>query len=534
MVLVQIDGNTSVEDLTAKIGNTRLVESALRELEEGGYIVPLADAPSAWEKAAQLVKSVPDKSPASIRPMSRFSGFGRQSSAAQEPKRNDSVTSNFSSFGKPILPASSKQGGETARPTPQLAEPEESTYQPGRSTGSKVLWALAVVFGLLVATMVFYPYAQFKPALEATASRMLNTPVRIDHVGVSFLPAPMLKLAGVHLGSAGDGEIAEIRVAAPLSLLGGAPHRVARIEVSGANLTANRLVSLPMLKGEKAGGQDLLVGKLVFDHFRLKLNDGLAFDDLFGDIAFRPDGVVEKATLETADRSLLVNALPSSQGLVLNIEGRAWTPAGTTVSFASLQAKGLLLKDKLLIQNIDTTFLGGILHGNWLLDWSAGLAMAGEGNFSGLDTRKVGAAFVPSLKIDGEISGTLRLRASGRDWAGLWANLEATLGTEITRGAFHGVDLGEAVRRSGVSDVRAGVTRFDKLRSTISVTPTQVVGRDVRMDGGMVTAVGQFTAGRNGEVESSMSVTMQTSVSSQNGAVRIVGVLPNLTATSRK
>lgn len=534
MVLVQVDGKTSVEDLTEKIGNPRLVQSALRDLEEGGYIVPVAEAASVWEKARSAAK--PDAGPDSVRLMSRFSAFGQQAPAASESKRSDSVTSNFSSFGKPILPTSSKSVAGTRQPAAvaEVAESEPASYRQGTSTGRKLFWGLVFVFSIGVATLVFYPYEQFKPALEAAATRMLKTPVRIDRVGVAFIPAPSLKLTGIHLGEKAEGEIAEVRIASPLSLIGGAPYRVAKMEVSGATLLANSVLALPMFMGEMAGGQDLVVGKILIDHFRLRLNDGLAFDDLFGEVAFRPDGVMDKATLETPDRSVLVNATPSSQGLVLTIEGRAWTPPGSTVSFASLQAKGLLQNNKLLIQNIDTTFLGGILHGNWLIDWSNGLAMAGEGRVSGLDSRKVSAAFAPSLKIDGDLSGSLRLRASGRDWSGLWANLEATANTEITRGTFHGVDLGEAVRRSGVSEVRAGVTRFDKLRSTLTITPTQVIGRDLRMDAGMVTAVGQFTAGRNGEVESNMSVTMQTSVSSQNGTVHVYGVLPNLSASSRK
>ena len=160
--------------------------------------------------------------------------------------------------------------------------------------------------------------------------------------------------------------------------------------------------------------------------------------------------------------------------------------------------------------------------------------MAGDGTLSRLDARKVSAAFAPSLKIDGDMSGTLRLRSSGGDWGSLWGNVEAVLSTEITRGALHGVDLGEAVRRSGVSEVRAGSTKFDRLRSTINITPKQVLGRDVKMDAGMVTAAGQFNSPRNGEVEASMMVTMQTSVATQNASVRIYGVLPNLSATTRK
>ena len=535
MVLVQVDGKTTVEELTAKIGNPRLVHSALRELEEGGFVAPTVEAVSVWAESMKAAKKGAE--PEQIPPMSQFSTFGSKSLGGFEPTKGGSAGASFSSFGKPILPSSSRFGAESA---PQQAivadvrEPDHDNNQPGMSAARKSIWGIASLLVILLVTVIFYPYEQFKPALEASATRMLSTPVKIDQVGVTLFPSPSLKLVGVHIGEPADGKIAELLVSSPYSLLGSSPHQIARIEVSDATLSANRLVALPLLMGGAAGNQDVIIRKIVIKRMRMTLGDNLGIDNLFGEIAFREDGSIEKSTFETMDRSMLVNAQAGSQGLALDIEGRAWTPPGTPVSFASLQAKGLLQKNKLLIQNIDTTFLGGILRGNWLLDWSNGLVMAGDGTLSRIDARKLSAAFAPSVKIDGNMSGTLRLRSSGSDWESLWGNLEAVLSTEITRGAFHGVDLGEAVRRSGASEVRAGSTKFDRLRSTITITPKQVLGRDVKMDAGMVTAVGQFSSARNGEVEGSMAVTMQTSVASQNASVRIYGVLPNLSATTRK
>ncbi|MBT9519842.1 MAG: hypothetical protein IV101_03020 [Dechloromonas sp.] len=533
MVLVQVDGKMSVEELSAKIGNPRLVQSALRELEDGGFIAPTMDAVSVWEESMKTAKQEAAQEP--IPPMSQFSTFGPKSLGASESKKGESAASSFSSFGKPILPSPSPIA-EAAQPAviADMHELEDRSYRSGMSVGRKGLLAIAALLAILLVAVIFYPYQQFKPALEASATRMLNAPVKIDRVGVTLFPSPSLKLVGVHIGEPADGKITEVRISSLLSLLGSAPHQVARVEASGATLSANRLVALPMFIGQAAASHEVIIKKMMLDHLQLTLGDSLTLNDLFGEIAFRQDGSIEKATFETADRSMLINAQAGSQGLALSLEGRAWAPFGTAVSFASLQAKGLLQKNKLLIQDIDTTFLGGILRGNWLLDWSNGLAMAGDGTLSRLDTRKVSAAFAPSLKIDGDMSGTMRLRSSGGDWESLWGNLETVLTTEITRGAFHGVDLGEAVRRSGVSEVRAGSTKFDRLRSTINITPKQVVGREVRMDAGMVTAVGQFNSTINGQVEGNMAVTMQTSVSSQNASVRIYGVLPDLSATTRK
>jgi hypothetical protein len=305
--------------------------------------------------------------------------------------------------------------------------------------------------------------------------------------------------------------------------------------VNGARLSARQLVAIPFIKGESPKPTALRIKKIQIEHSQVELSAGVTFQDFYGQLSFRPDATLEKASVENADRSLVVEAQPSPLGLALIIEGRAWQPAGAVAAFASLQAKGILQSDKLLIQNIYTTFLGGILRGNWLLDWSGGgLAMAGDAMLNRIDTRKLGAAFAPSLKMEGDMSGTLKLRATGATWDSLWRNAEGILSTEITRGLLIGVDLGEAARRNGDSSVRAGTTKFDRLRSTVTFNSKQVVSKDLRMDAGMVTAQGQFVAEPNGLVDANINVTLQTSVSSMTVPVRITGNLPDLTAVGRK
>lgn len=535
MVLVLVDGKVSVTELSAKIGNPRLVETALRELEEGGFIAPTIEAVSVWEESLKAAENEPPQSAASA--LSEFSTFGPKSIGAANSRATQSAASNFSSFGKPILPTTNRAAATANAPervTPRSPDLDHHGETPRFLRLRPVMLGGAAILATLVATALFYPYEQFKPDLEATASQLVDAPVRIDGVALAFFPSPHLKLTGVELGSPVDGKITEIRVSSPFSILGGGPHKISRIDISGASLAANRLVSLPMFRGERFGDGNIEVSRIQVEKSQISLGEQLALRDLYGKVEFRSDGKIEKAVFETADRSLLVEATPSATGIGLSIEGRAWKPAGSSIVFASLQAKGLLQKEKLFVENIDTTFLGGLLRGNWLLDWSNGLSMAGDGSLIRLDSRKVSEEFAPSLKIEGDMTGTVRLRSVGRDWETLWTNAEAMLTTEITRGVLHGVDLGEAARRAGGSEVRAGSTKFDRLRSTISITPKQVVGREVHMDAGMVTANGHFVGERAGQVEGTMAVTLQTSVSSQRAAVHVFGVLPNLTAAANK
>lgn len=538
MVLVQVDGKMSVQELSAKIGNPRLVEAALRELAEGGYIVPLQPEDQVWIERARAVEGAGYQEPQ--QPMSQFSVFGAKTTTPATSPESSGATSNFSSFGKPVLPTggTGASGGFKPSMMPPPFQAEREPVPDVRRSSPLNLRHLGLGFlavGLLGAgTLLFYPYERFTPELEAAASRFVGAPVTVGRVGLAVYPTPHLKLAGVKVGRDGEGRVDEIRISSPLALLGGAPVQISRIDVSGAHLSPKQLAALPFFQPGEGKGQGMLVRKLRVEHSEVVVAEGFSFSDLYGDISFRADGSMEKATFESNDRSLLIEAKPVSLGIGLNIEGRAWKPAGTSAVFASLQASGVLQGDKLLVQNIDTTFLGGILRGNWLVDWSKGLAMAGDGTLSRIDVRKLSAAFVPSLKMEGELSGAFRLRANGPNWEALWRSVEASLSTEISRGTLYGVDLGEAARRNGTSDVRGGATKFDWLRSTLSVTPKQIVSRDVRMDAGVVTASGQFVAERDGRLEGSMAVVLQSSVARTNVPLRVYGTLPDLTAVGLK
>jgi hypothetical protein len=51
MVLVLVDGKMTVGELGAKLNDPSLVENALHELEQGGYIAPSLEAVSVWQES---------------------------------------------------------------------------------------------------------------------------------------------------------------------------------------------------------------------------------------------------------------------------------------------------------------------------------------------------------------------------------------------------------------------------------------------------------------------------------------------------
>jgi uncharacterized protein involved in outer membrane biogenesis len=395
-------------------------------------------------------------------------------------------------------------------------------------------WAgggLGLLLLALVGLVVFFPYGNFKPAIEQTLARLLAAPVTVGDVRLLLFPQPRLALSDVVIGTTADSRIASVTVAAPYVLLGKAPFRIPQVELSGVTLTANRLVALPMFGAHAMSSGDLSIGRLDITQATVNLGD-LQSPEFSGEILLRNDGLAEKGTFTALDGSLRLVAAPTAQGVLLTMEGISWKPVGMPFAFESLQAMGLLQKNRLLLQKVDTTFLGGILKGNWLLDWSAGMVMAGEADLVRLDCRKVSAAFAPALNLEGDLSGSARMRATGATWPEMLSRIEGNLDAEIARGMLHGLDLGEMARQGSGGVIRSGMTRFDNLQAHLDIGNGRVVVRGIRLDAGLMSASGQAVVGADGQVDGSLAVLVRTSVSSLRVPARLSGTLsdPSLRA----
>jgi hypothetical protein len=291
-------------------------------------------------------------------------------------------------------------------------------------------------------------------------------------------------------------------------------------------------LSTPGDGGQLRNKRKTILKTVAFDGLSIAAGQ-LVFGELVGEASFGNDGRIKNASLRTVDRTLRIDAQATPDGALLVIEGVGWRPTDeSALTLESVQAKGLLKKDKLAVQSFDMHALGGVLRGSWLLDWSNGLVMVGNATLERLDSRKVMVHFAPAVALEGELMGTLRLRGAGKTWQSLWLNADASLDASVLRGALNGIDIGEAARRGPGAPVRAGTTRFDRLAVKITIDPRQVVGRDLSMNAELFAATGQFIVTRDRQVDSNLAVTMQGATAVRTTPIRISGTLPNLQAVS--
>lgn len=515
MVLVLVDGKMTVGELGAKLNDPSLVENALHELEQGGYIAPSLEAVSVWQESKLWLDQIkaPVGSSPSPRSLSQLDSPG--------------ASSRSSTFDRPILPAGVTT--DVAGPTTQAASPRLRRLQL-----TYVGFGLIAVVLVTMAVFLFFPYDRFKPAIENELARIWQVPARVGGVRLILLPQPGLLLSDVRVGEGGESVFEKIRVHSLFAMLGSGVHSLSRIEILGGTVNADHLVGLsPADNGRRKSIQKWLMQQVVVENLSVAAGP-LTLRQLSGEVSFRADGGIEKVFLQTVDNTLRVTAEPTLLGPRLMIEGFGWRPTDAPpVTFESLHATGLLQKGRLVVNSFDMQTFGGVLRGNWLVEWNQGLVMAGNATLERVDCRRMTALFVPSLALEGDLMGNFRLRGAGSDWDSMWASMDAALDAMVLRGVLNGIDLGEAARRGRGSTVRAGSTKFDRLKVNVTIDPRQIRGRNLAMNAGMFTATGQFVATRDRQVESSLQVTMQTSVSSLTQAVTVSGTLPNLQASVR-
>lgn len=569
MVLLQVDGQVTVDELIAKIGNEALVVNALKELEKGGYICLAADAPSVWQQSKSRIKTPaaapakPQRDPNSpisaaselsgLSATSDFSGFESETVQAAPAALSNS---QFSTFGKPIMPALP----DAPPPAPGISEQISSKLQgvggalqgmfkgrgkDGVSEGrdlkplrkinlaTVIPSVLAGLLLLIAAVLFLFPYGAYRGDIEQALSAALGQPVKIGQVDARFLPRPGLVLQRVQIGAEGQASIGEIFVPQLLSL--GAGSTVRDAVLSKAVLNADFLAQLAgTSKALASGTGGFQLQHLTIASLTVMMGD-LSLSGLNGEIVFAARGV-DKFALENEPRTLRIDLQPEAGGTKVSAQGFTWRPAGEDASlvFAAFQAKGEIQKSRLVLREVDANVLNGNVVGNWSLDWSNGLAMAGEAQLTRLSARQVSTAFQAGVDVDGELSGTLRYAAGAAQWSEIWEKLDASLAMTLTRGTLNGVDLGEATRRAGGNPVRGGSTKFERIFGTLRIAGQTVSSSDLDLDAGLLQARGQFVARRDKTVEASLQVQIKSSVQPLRANAQVRGTLPVLETTASK
>jgi len=528
MVLILVDGRASVGELGDKVGNHQLVESALADLEKEGYIAPLLEQPSVWDKGAAAVQKVKD---AAIEQFSSFGSSGAENPPSVEPVESaelpridgGSISPASEPFAVPETPAKApptvswlagmpqkesapeKAKREKRKPAPAVGE--DTGIRPIRRGGHRSLGIGKMVglgFGALVVVAVggllLYPYDNYRPEAEAVLTRVLHQPVQAGHLGVSFAPAPRLVLENVRVGEGEGIAISQIRF---LPELGNA-RNLKSVELVGVRVPVQSLASLPSwVEGSNAAG--LHWETLQLREVSLQLGS-FSLGGLAGNLSRGAAGAT-KVSLQTGDRTLSLELGESQGGVQVTLDGQGWEPvAGGPLRFDSLTAQGQLGQDGLRFSGAEARVMEGTARGGVSLVWSGSdIRLDGDLLLKHLSARRLAQVLGQKWRLEGEVDGNLRLGGRAPELGRLSANIQGDGSFTISRGALP-VDLAEAVRRASADPLRGGETRFEQMSGRLHFDADGGRLSEIALAAGLLRTSGAVSVNKEGALAGNLDV----------------------------
>ena len=589
MVLILVDGQSTVADLILKTGNEKLIESALRELEKAGFVEPVVEQDSLWAEGKKVAQEIRDAAVNKARKLS--SPGAKDAPRAVEPSLSDTSISLHSAFASskgtssisafsvapiPPLQFGTTLGGQlssvfsqqeekgiaedhSARADdskPRLLERVKAVLSSGKPKGDESLpikpirrgqrnsmrWPtiiMSLVFGLLgfALLIVFaFPFDRYLPEVEAAFAKASGQRVKIASMRVDVYPKLGLFLGDVRVGR----EDHELRVSSiglrpVIGSLFAKKTSFRRVELSGLALSAESIMAVNDIFAALANpAKGVGLESVVLDQVEVMFG-GLGLSGMQGEVRLGADRYFQSLSLNLPDRSLSLELKPHGKTLDIVLAGAGWRPSeGSPFLFTSVDMKGRIEKGALFVDDIELRFSEGVIRGVAVLASDKQRHVSGKASFERINAARLGEVLGIGPQFTGEIAGTISYSASSDSWSDLFSTIVADGEFAVRRGSVQGVDLTEAVRRVSATPVEGGKTVFEQLSGKLRLTPSAYLFSGLVLDSGLMQAIGAVEVGKDLRINGKMELQMKGSVNQMRVPVTINGPLKTPTVQVKK
>ncbi len=576
MVLILVDGHSTVADLNAKTGNPLLTENALLELESGGFIELRVEQDSIWAESKKVAQEI---RAAAIEQISQFSLPAAKDLPPATPPTpenrsfvhsvfpaplSDMSVSQFSlapkySLGSPsddfpVVPAQPVAKDDSKRKSRNSDEPGFSFTERIKALFSNLRWSKkdtvsikpirrgqrqtmgwpGIIISLIIGTFVlvllalnFFPYDNYLPQVEAAFARASGRPVTVGTMQVIVYPKPGLLLGDVRIGKGRDEiRIAGIRLQPVFSTLMASKIIFRDVVLSGLTLPAELIASLPVVFSSAAHPSS----NAGIENIRFEKTDvmfsGLGFTGMEGEAKLSVNGLFQSLSLRSADRSISLEAKPVAQRLDVTLEGFGWHPApGSPFLFNSVNLKGSVENGAFTIRSMELRLFDGLIQGVAVLQANTKPTISGEIVFERVNVTRLGDALGVGQQFTGEAGGKIRFSTTANAWATIFSGIDAEGEFIMRRGSIRGIDLAEAVRRVSKTPVQGGATVFEQLSGKIKLTPTNYQFSGLVMNSGLMQSTGSIEVDKNLKLSGKMELQMRGTVNQSRVPISISGPL---------
>ena len=566
MVLILVDGKSTVADLVMKIGNQALTESALAELEAGGFIAPQVEQDSLWsesKKVAQEIRSAalnkamqvvaPDKGYAAAPGVD--AGFCLPADSAFSTSAFPFPPMPFANTEKPVMPpvvekpakpkkSEEKAGGGLAKLAArfrglfsggEVIESTKVSIKPIRRGGRRnsltasavatIAFLFLIVLGVLL--VMFFPYNLFRADVVAAIEQATGQPVTVGEIRGEVYPKPGLTLAHVKVGKDENAlSIDEARLLPEVGSLLEPKILFRQVVLSGVSLPAELVVGLPKLFASLA----LPSSRFGLENIRLEKTElsfaGLALEGLEGEVQRDGKGLFQGVELHSADRGVKLEAKPVGTGLEVKLDALAWRPSeASRLIVNSANLKGVVEGGALTLSEMELRVFDGVVKGVAVLRGDKVRTLTGEVAYEWIDSARLGEALGIGQLLSGSASGSLRFSAISENWSKIFSTMDADGAFSMDRGSIRGIDLPEAVRRVSRGPVQGGATQFEQLSGTIKVTDSGYQISGISINSGLMQSSGSAEVSKDLKLKGRMELQMRGTANQMRVPVSLGGTL---------
>lgn len=378
----------------------------------------------------------------------------------------------------------------------RAAQPHETTHiakevPAKRITRKPLPWGKigAGLFVLLLIALFAVPYVlpmkDYAISIEKLLTARLQQPVHIGNLAGRLLPAPRLELKDVSIGDTRQIQVQQAQVNFALSALFSSNKQITGIELENVQVNGAALPQVSAWLQKIAGDAQYPVARIGLNQGRLEA-DGVQLSGIGGELNFNQAGKFTQAKLHAEGNkfALDINAAPENKMQVsIAVRGSA-LPLLPNWVFDDLNAKGELTADGLVITDLDSHIMGGMLLGDASIDWRSGWRA------KGVLTAKAIALQNMSKALNGDMNGTARfqMESASLDKLAEAATLEGAF--TVKKGVINGIDVVETARLRSRESLPGGRTHFDELSGDLSYAKGDYHFRQLKMSAGVLNATG--------------------------------------------
>src|SRR3972149_577032 len=305
---------------------------------------------------------------------------------------------------------------------------------------------------LFVAPFVM-PTREYVPRIEQLLSGKLHQPVYIGRLEGRLLPTPRLDLIDMSIGDTKQIKARLARVNFAILTLFTETKSIHSVELEGVQVNGAALQQVSAWLQQAAADTGYPIARIQLREGKLEA-EGFELSGAGGELNFDQAGKFSLARLHAEGNkyALELEAAPANRTRVSISVRSSALPLLPNWVFDDLTAKGEMTANELVITEIDSRILGGILLGNARINWRSGWRMQGSLVAKTITMQNM-------LKVvSGDMEGTARFQMQAASLARLTdaATLDGSF--VIKKGVVNGIDIVETARLRLTENMPGGRT----------------------------------------------------------------------------